>query len=290
MIDSITIRGFRSIVSIEELKLHPLNVVIGANGSGKSNFIEAFKLLWKVAEGRVDDLDAGILHLGATEIVVEMVSQATNKDGIGGSTCRLRLAAVGDHFELAHWFVANPAVFRAVAGDDMPSALIRLRDHHPASYKAIRLMTRRVAPFFDDFVLESLSSVAWRHTGSDQVLSLSALSEGTVRFLALAALLLQPVELRPRIILIDQPELGLHPVAIAIVGAMIRMASKDSQIIIATQSPRLLDEFDPHDVLVAEREGMATQIQRLDPKPLRPWLEDYSLGQLWEKNVIGGRP
>jgi predicted ATPase len=98
------------------------------------------------------------------------------------------------------------------------------------------------------------------------------------------------MELRPPIILIDELELGLHPAAITILGGLVRMASNDSQVILSTQSSLLLDEFEPQNVLVAERVGMATQLRRLDPEPLQAWLEDYSLGQLWEKNELGGRP
>jgi predicted ATPase len=101
---------------------------------------------------------------------------------------------------------------------------------------------------------------------------------------------MQPLELRPSIILIDEPELGLHPAAITLLAAMIQSASVNTQIIAPTQSPILLDYFEPEDVLVAERDNGSTIFNRLEPEALRVWLEDYSLGQLWEKNYLGGRP
>lgn len=111
-----------------------------------------------------------------------------------------------------------------------------------------------------------------------------------MRFIALATLLLQPESLRPSLILLDEPELGLHPYAITLLASLLKGASHTSQIIVATQSPLLLDHFEPEDVLVAERAEGATQLRRLESSKLKAWLEDYSLGQLWEKNEFGGRP
>ena len=106
--------------------------------------------------------------------------------------------------------------------------------------------------------------------------------------MALATMFLQPVELRPSLIIVDEPELGLHPFAITLLGAMVKSSSVDTQVILATQSPLMLDEFSPEDVLVAERDGHATTFRRLDANSLETWLEDYSLGELWEKNHLGG--
>ena len=108
--------------------------------------------------------------------------------------------------------------------------------------------------------------------------------------MALATLLLQPLELRPSVILLDEPELGLHPYAITLLASMVQRAAVDTQIILATQSPILLDHFEPEDVLVADREKGETKLKRLNSEDLSVWLEDYSLGQLWEKNWFGGRP
>ena len=180
-------------------------------------------------------------------------------------------------------------------GSNLASFLYLLREKHEASYRMIRNTVRQVAPFFDDFDLEPVALnpdtilLEWRHRNSDAYFNAASLSDGTLRFMALAALLLQPADLRPEIILLDEPELGLHPYAVVMLAAMLRSASTETQIIAATQSPGLLDRFEPEDVLVAERVAGETRIKRLEAEPLHEWLEDYSLGQLWEKNHFGGR-
>jgi len=130
----------------------------------------------------------------------------------------------------------------------------------------------------------------WQHLGTDDYFDVSSFSDGTLRFIALATLFLQPSELRASLILVDEPELGLHPYAIGLLASLIRQASKDGQVIVATQSPLLVDYFEPEDVLVADRVDGATQIRRLERAPLAEWLTDYSLGQLWEKGELEGRP
>lgn len=160
----------------------------------------------------------------------------------------------------------------------------------------IRDTIQQVAPFFKDFRLqpdrlnEDYIRLEWDQVGSDAQFDATALSDGTLRFMALATLLLQPAELRPGIILLDEPELGLHPQAITLLSGIIKMAAAKSQLIVATQSPLLVDQFDPEDVLVANRVAGATTITRLDGPRLKVWLEDYSLGQLWLKNEFAGQP
>ena len=155
---------------------------------------------------------------------------------------------------------------------------------------------RLAAPFFDDFVLQPLELneekilFEWRHRGSNAYFNASSLSDGSLRFISLATLLLQPESHRPSVILLDEPELGLHPYAITLLASLLKQASHTSQIILATQSSLLLDHFEPEDVLVADRVKGATTLRRLDGEKLSAWLEDYSLGQLWEKNEFGGRP
>ena len=153
-----------------------------------------------------------------------------------------------------------------------------------------------VSPFFDDFVLkpqalnEDKIRLEWRHRGSDVYFDVSSFSDGTLRFIALATLLIQPAALRPSVILLDEPELGLHPYAITILASLVKQASVETQVILATQSPILLDHFEPEDVLVADRVDGATSFTRLESDKIRDWLSEYSLGQLWEKNEFGGRP
>ena len=178
----------------------------------------------------------------------------------------------------------------------MAAFLYRLKQQHRDSYELIRRTVQQVAPFFDDFQLEPLAlnpstiKLEWRHVGTDDYFDASSLSDGTLRFIALTTLFLQPVELRPSVILVDEPELGLHPYAIELLASLIKQASKETQVIAATQSSLLLDQFDPEDVLVADRVDGATTIKRLEPEPLAEWLKEYSLGQLWEKGELAGRP
>jgi predicted ATPase len=179
---------------------------------------------------------------------------------------------------------------------NLPAFLYLLREKYPEEYRTIVGTIRQVTPFFDDFVLEPLElqpdsiKLEWRHTRSDRYFDASSLSDGTLRFMALATLFLQPLKYRPSIMLVDEPELGLHPAAIAILAALIQHASTETQVIVSTQSSLLVDYFEPEDVLVADRKDGGTQLRRLDSKDLEAWLEDYSLGQLWEKGELGGRP
>lgn len=181
-------------------------------------------------------------------------------------------------------------------GSNISSFLYFLKTKHESSYSLIIRTVKRVAPFFEDFILEPMElnkdkiRLEWRHKGTDSYFDASSLSDGSLRFIALSTLFLQPVKYRPSVILVDEPELGLHPYAITLLASLIKQASKETQVIISTQSPLLLDHFQPEDVLVANRIDSATQFNRLDSGKLSKWLEDYSLGQLWEKNEFGGRP
>lgn len=181
-------------------------------------------------------------------------------------------------------------------GSNLAAFLYYLREKHQDSYSLIRRTVQRVAPFFDDFLLEPQKlnpekiRLEWRHRNSEAYFDSSSLSDGTLRFMALATLLLQPESHRPSVILVDEPELGLHPYAITLLASLVRQASVKTQVILSTQSPLLLDHFQPEDVLVADLINGATQFRRLDSTSLATWLEEYSLGQLWEKNEIGGRP
>ncbi|MDE0112159.1 MAG: AAA family ATPase [Albidovulum sp.] len=181
-------------------------------------------------------------------------------------------------------------------GSNLAAILYFLRQKHSSSYSMIRHTVQLAAPFFEDFQLKPLAlnedkiRLEWRHWGSDAYFDASSFSDGTLRFLSLATLLLQPPRIRPSVIIMDEPELGLHPYAITLLASLIKQASTDSQVILATQSPVLLDHFEPEDVLVADRAGGTTQLTRLDPEQLKAWLNEFSLGQLWEKNEFGGRP
>ncbi len=176
---------------------------------------------------------------------------------------------------------------------NLAAVLHRLKVNEPRSYSLIANTVRQVVPFFADFHLEpdyGKLLLRWRELGSDVIFGSHQASDGTLRSMALITLLMQPKLDLPAVMILDEPELGLHPAAIALIAGLIRSASLHSQIILATQSPTLLNHFDPEDVIVVERHGRESIFKRLDPDKLQSWLEDYSLGELWEKNVIGGRP
>lgn len=146
---------------------------------------------------------------------------------------------------------------------------------------------------FSDFELEPEHGyliLKWREKDTDEVFDASQASDGFLRMVALITLLLQPPDDLPDTLIIDEPELGLHPLATDIVGNLIASAALNIQIIVATQSVLMVNCFEPEDIVIVERPGRASTFRRLDPEDLREWLSDYSLAELWEKNVLGGRP
>jgi predicted ATPase len=181
-----------------------------------------------------------------------------------------------------------------VDGANLAAYLGMLRTSHPDYYRMIVDSIRLVARFFDDFVPareESKVQLEWLEKGKpDVVFNAHALSDGTLRFICLSTLLLQPWELMPDTILIDEPELGLHPYAIVILADMLKRAAERKQVIVSTQSVELMNLMEPEDIVVVDREGSESTFHRLDSEHLKGWLEDYSLGELWNQNVLGGRP
>lgn len=361
-LDKIAIRGFKSIADCE-VPLAPINVVIGANGSGKSNFIDVFEFLHAIRQGHLQAHvgKAGgadrILHFGSkttSELFIHIsFEDGTNQykitlsptdtdeliptaevvsfwkkpqhikpynESILGHGREARISVAGQtgitHYvqqDLDSWRVyhfhdtsaSSPMKktadlhdnrFLRPDGSNLAAFLYLLRHQHPDAYSLIRRTIRLVAPFFDDFQLEPSKlnpdkiRLEWRHQGSDAYFDASSLSDGTLRFMALSTLFLQPHDYRPSVILIDEPELGLHPYAITMFASLVKQAAARTQVIASTQSSLLLDHFEPGDVLVADRVDQSTQLTRLDDEKLASWLEDYSLGQLWEKNELGGRP
>jgi predicted ATPase len=180
---------------------------------------------------------------------------------------------------------------------NLAAVLFRLREQSNASaYERILSTIRLIAPFFDDFVLEPEGPglkemlLNWRDKGSDQVFGPHQLSDGTLRAICLISLLMQPESELPDLIIVDEPELGLHPYALNVVASLFKKAAHHSQVLISTQSTSLLDNFDPDDVIVVNREGKESHFVRPDATSLESWLDEYSLGEVWEKNVIGGGP
>lgn len=165
-------------------------------------------------------------------------------------------------------------------------------------YNRIVRYISQVMPQFLDFELypsplnENNIMLNWREKNSDYLFGPHQISDGSLRFMALATLLLQPTKSIPSVIILDEPELGLHPSAISYLAGMAKTASHKCQVIIATQSPRLVDEFEPENIVVVERDLPAncSVFKSLNRDKLNEWIENYSLSELWEKNVIGGQP
>jgi predicted ATPase len=181
-------------------------------------------------------------------------------------------------------------------GDNLAAILYKIKQNHEIAYHRITATIQQIAPWFGEFVLEPLElnkkniQLDWRDCYSDHIFGPHQLPDGGLRAMALITLLLQPEEDLPSLIIIDEPELGLHPNAIIILASLLNQASFHSQVIVATQSPTLVDEFDPEDIVVVDRENGKTTLSRPNIEHLNEWLIDYSLGEVWQKNVMGGGP
>ena len=188
------------------------------------------------------------------------------------------------------------AAYLQSQGNNLPSFLYFLREKFKDTYDRIVSYVREVVPQFDDFYLEPAGrfiSLRWRDTSAnDYVFDAHQFSDGSIRFIALATLLLQPQCTMPSVIILDEPELGLHPFAIMKLAEMIRDASIHSQVIIASQSKDLVDHFDIGDISIVEMDekSLWTSVRKLSEDDYKLWLEHYTVSELWDKNVIGGRP
>ncbi|MDV8151886.1 MULTISPECIES: AAA family ATPase [Acinetobacter calcoaceticus/baumannii complex] len=354
-ISRILIEGYKSIEKCD-LDLNTLNVLIGANGAGKSNLISFFKLIGKIVD---EQLQLAVGEAGGPDAVLHFGRKKTEKLKaeiyFGNNGYKFSLIPTQDnrmmferealwwnvsgdwrarsgHFEsyiseqknrtniynyvvpaMMSWTLyhfhdtSSTATVKQIhnIGDNeylrqdaknLAAFLYRLKQQHESHYKRIVKTIRLVAPFFGDFYLRPTVSnsekiqLEWTETGQDEPFTASALSDGTLRFICLVTVLLQPDEFMPATILIDEPELGLHPYAIKVLAGLIKSISIDHQIIISTQSVELLDEFEAKDLIVVDKINGNSNFKRLDVEKLSAWLDEYSLGELWKKNVIGGRP
>jgi predicted ATPase len=180
-------------------------------------------------------------------------------------------------------------------GSNIAAYLYYLKSVHPKHFKRIELTIQSIAPFFDHFVLEpsrlnnNVIQLEWREKGfPDAYFNAYNLSDGTLRFICLATLLMQPEP--PKTIIIDEPELGLHPVAINKLASLIRKTSNKVQMIVSTQSINLIDNFEPEDIIVADRKDKSSTFRRLTSEELSDWVEEYTLGDMWGKNLFGAQP
>jgi predicted ATPase len=339
--------------------------LIGANGSGKSNFVSFFSLLKNMIEG---NLQLAVNKSGGADALLFMGPKITKEivgelkfgnngyeftltptrdnrlifkeeriiyDGREGPTFPVNRSIGKGHSEsvlkeqlregndnrfvseyiydaMSRWVVYHFHDTSETAGMRRPvtvrdyenlrpdagniaAFLRKIFEERNEVYELIRNTIRLVAPFFDDFKLrpqkngqDEVVQLEWVQKGSDYPFHPSQLSDGTIRFICLATALLQPNP--PATILLDEPELGLHPDALNTLAGLIKQAATKTQVIVATQSAPLLDHFKPKDVVVLDRNKGQTRFHRLDPKDLHEWLNDYSLGEIWQKNLFEGGP
>ncbi len=364
-LSKIKIDGFRSIKHAE-IECAPLTVLIGANGAGKSNLIDFFRMLnYMQSRGFQQPYltDRGpashVLHFGpkTTQVIQGELEFVTDR---GSNFYRFSLAHVrqddafiftneevqfqsarpiplgpGGHREsgLAELWSENEVTVRFIKGllmrcrvfqfhdtsvtshlrgkpfaeearyfysdgGNLAAILLRLREESPAVYKSIVQTLRLILPWFEDFILEKegptgrqMVPLRWRMgRKGDYDFVAGQLSDGSLRTMALVTLLHLPEGLQPSIMIIDEPELGLHPSAEEIIAGLIRAAAREVQIILSTQSATFVDHFEANHIVVVENEGGRSTFSRQSSDKLAAWLQRYTLGQVWNKNLIGGRP
>jgi len=178
--------------------------------------------------------------------------------------------------------------------ENLAAFLYWMQQKQPDHFANIQDTVRQIAPFFEEFRLapsklnENKIRLEWKEKGSDTYFNASALSDGTLRFICLTTLLLQP-EL-PKVVLLDEPELGLHPAAITLLADLLSSAATRTQVIVATQSVTLVNQFEPDSIWAVDRQDGQSVFRHLGQQDMAAWLDDYGLGELWEKNVFGARP
>jgi predicted ATPase len=357
MINRIEIENFKSIRYLD-LQLCPVNILIGSNGAGKSNFISFFKLLKNIYDrnlqnyvadeggvgnvlyfglknsqylkGRVEFNKANAYHFilkpnqeGNFYFENEQTEFHSTKypdwylESLGNGHNESPLVKITqgvprhvnnymDSFKVFHFHDTSKTAKIKQAGDindnrflredggNLAAYLYLLERQHPKDFKRIEMLIRSVAPYFERFNLhpDRINSdfirLEWKEKDSDAYFNAKHLSDGTLRFMALTTLLMQPKA--PEIILIDEPELGLHPFAISKLCGLIKKASVNTQIIISTQSVNLVDNFDAEDIVTVDRNDDQSVFERKSSEILSDWLKEYTISDLWKKNVIGGRP
>ncbi|MEQ1484257.1 AAA family ATPase [Methyloglobulus sp.] len=356
----IKLTGFKSIKNLD-LKMNPINILIGANGAGKSNFISLFTFLRYLSEGKLQTyvekqgFANTFFHFGAKttpKIIIDIevgnngyhvefvhgeandafvfdneyctVSSSPKKWAIKGKLGESGLLpgsqAASDYVRqysreymqkcrVYHFHDTSPTAgfkqaqklssssFLASDASNLAPFLLFLRERYKSSYQEIVSTIQTVAPFFHDFYLEPKGDksdesllLRWTHRDHDMPFSANQLSDGTARFICLATLFLQPERSRPSTIVLDEPELGLHPAALNVLAEIIKSISKTNQVICSTQSVAFANQFEPEDFIVVDQKNGASTFKRPDRTELEHWLEDYGMGDIWTKNLIGGRP
>ena len=350
MLSRVIIDGYKSIQHTD-VELRPINILIGSNGVGKTNFISFFKLINIIYEQRLHNYTMqnsaerlfhyglkqtselkGYLAFGDNAYEVRLqardngslfiaeersyyqsssfnVSNIDESQIKNSSTYRDRwLRDYLQSYKIFHFHdTSKGAPLRSSAnindnrylktdGSNLPAFLFMLQEKYPKTLRRIELTIRSVMPYFGNFSLapslldESQINLQWSDIeNNEKYFDANDLSDGSIRFIALATLLLQPT--LPKVIIIDEPELGLHPTAIVKLAGMIKsVAYRGCQIIVSTQSVNLINNFDAEDIITVDRKDKQSTFNRLNNDTLQHWLNDYSLGELWTKSIINGQP
>lgn len=355
---SLTVTGYKSIRALKDFELNDLNVLIGANGAGKSNFINLFRLLNEMYEqqlqlyvqkqggpdallhfgrGETDRLHAEF-YFSANGYKFDLVPTSDNRliferevswfkgvlynttpsATLGTGHAESTLKDAKDKYSpyvrdsVSNWRVyhfhdtsesakvkqrhaSNDNLRLKIDAANLAAYLRMLKEKHEAEYKRIVETIRLVMPFFHDFVHrpgdQDYVELEWTQKGKpDTPFRAHMLSDGSLRFICLATLLLQPVSLLPHTVLIDEPELGLHPYAITVLADIFKQVAEDRQLIVSTQSVELVNELSPADIVVVDQEDGASTFKRYTEEELSGWLEEYAMGEIWKRNILGGRP
>ena len=365
LIDSVHIKGFRSLADVEFVGIPKAAVLIGANGSGKSNFIRFFEMLsWMLKSRRLTefvemqggaddqlhggnrrtprmevtvtmrteagrneyrfsltqahpdrfiftdeafcfsrkdfDTDANWQHLGSGHPEAKIVEEAQSNTTARVIVNLLRNCAVYQFHDTSdtsnfknRWDVSDNNTLRSHGGN-LAAVLHWLERKDIKRFERICKHIGRILPVFDRFQIdESYGKVLlrWKAQGTDKTFGAHLTSDGSLRFFSLVTLLNLPPEMLPGVLLLDEPELGLHPAAITLVGGMIKALAEERQVIVATQSPLLVDAFDLDEIFALDLKEGRTEFRKLDPDAYRAWLDDsFTPGELWQKNLLGGQP
>ncbi len=338
MIDYLQIEGYRSIKS-QRVELHPMNVLLGANGVGKSNFLSVFSFFRMLIQSREWEYAAAskaahTLYMGRAvtdKVKLQFHFVGSWIDSLGielkdvDNTLRVRSMQIEDHGGIeeksrgellralvdqywVHHFpntgekssyrsanLINDNRLLRADGSNLAALLYRIRLTDDMRFRMIEDYIRGMVPSFGYFNLmpsgtdESEIHLQWYPKGREDVLfDERHLSDGSLRMMSLVTLLLQPV--LPELVLIDEPEIGLHPAAMTMIGDLLKKAAQKTQVIISTQSIDMVNQFQPEDVLVCNYKDSQSQYRRLNSAELEQWIEDYTIGEMWEKNIFGGQP
>ena len=372
IIESIRIQGFRSLANVELRNLGHAVILIGANGSGKSNLICFFEMLnWMFREQRFDEFverqggaddqlfggrsttpiinaEIGLrtsqgrhdykfelthahpdrfffteeafrfshesrgekaewqfLGSGHREAAIIEATQTSAAHNVNPATARtivslLKGCTVYQFHDTSDtsafkkkWDVDNYSNGLRSHGGNLAAVLYRLKQTDVRRYEWICHQISRVLPTFDRFTIDQhygRAYLSWKARGQEKTFGAHLTSDSSLRFFALATLLNLPSEMLPQVLLLDEPELGLHPEAISLVGDMIRSLSRNRQVIVATQSPLLVDMFDIDEIIILNMKEGRTEPSCLDKDLYLEWLDEFTVGELWQKNLLGGQP